>query len=310
MDFTPNADQIGLIDAVGKLVAPYRLLPPNTQQTLLTSGDLDKALCEGGFRDVARFEGMGALDAVLLAEIVHSLPYTTEFAGSALVAPALGFENAGPLALLEAPGTAPARFLVPGATALIADGEDVRLLALTEAMIEPVETPFAYPLGRLVAPVGEAPVIAGAAPVMRHYWGLALAAEIGATARAALDLTTDYVKDRRQFGKPIGSYQAIQHRLSECASIIHAIQALVRRAAALGTPEAAAIALIHAKDACPRIIYDTHQFQGAIGLTYEYPLHFYTYRLRLLHGELGSVADNAERLAVARWDAADVDWND
>lgn len=311
MDLTLNSDQIGLLDAVGKLVAPFRRPPPNAQQTLLTSAALDVELREAGFRDVARFDGMGPLDAVLVAEVVHALPYSVEFAGSALLGPALGIEIASPLALLRAPADGPARYLMAGGVALIVDGDDASLFSVAEEMVDIVETPFAYPIGKLKAcEAGDATRLPGAGALARQWWSVALAAELGATAKAAVDLTVDYVKDRRQFGRPLGSYQAVQHRLSECAVAVQGIQTLVRRAAGLGTAEAALTALIYAKESCPQIIYDAHQFQGAIGLTYEYPLHFYTYRLRLLHGELASLADCAEQLALARWDRDDLDWNE
>jgi hypothetical protein len=310
MDLAPNSDQAGLLGAVSKLTAPFRLPPPNTREILLTSSELNKQLQEAGFRDITRYEGMGPLDAVLVAEIVHALPYAVEFVGSALLSKALDLEATGPIALLEAPGEAPARFLAAGCTALIAEGEDVRILSVTAEMVDPVATPFAYPLGRLKAPMSsQGAVRVGANAKMRHLWSVALAVEIGATAKAAVDLTIDYVKNRRQFGRPIGAYQAVQHRLSECMVAVHAIQTLARRAAALGTPEAALEAIVYAKEACPRIIYDTHQFQGAIGVTYEYPLHFFTYRLRLLHGELSSLADCAENLASKRWEEDTLDWS-
>jgi hypothetical protein len=310
MDLSPNSDQAGLIDAVGKLVSPFRQPPPNARETLLTSCELDRQLREAGFRDVARYEGMGPLDAVLIAEVVHALPYTVEFIGSALLGKALDVETAGSLALLEAPCEGPARFLAAGCTALIADGGDVNILPVTQDMVDPVTTPFAYPLGKLKRPQADkGTILAGRAAEMRHWWSVALAVEIGATARAAVELSIDYVKNRRQFGKPIGAYQAVQHRLSECTVAVHAIQTLARRAAALGTVEAALAAIVYAKEACPRIIYDTHQFQGAIGVTYEYPLHFFTYRLRLLHGELGSLADCADTLAAGRWEKDALDWS-
>jgi hypothetical protein len=58
--------------------------------------------------------------------------------------------------------------------------------------------------------------------------------------------------------------------------------------------------LTFAKANCTRIIDDTHDFQGAIGLTYEHPLHFYTCRPRLLHGEPGGPQESAEALALER----------
>ncbi len=310
MDLALNSDQAGLLDAMSKLVAPFRLPPPNARETLLTSTDLERQLREAGFRDIARYEGMGPLDAVLVAETVHALPYAVEFIGSALVGTAFGLDPSTPVALLESPGEAPARFLAAGCTALIVEDEDVRVLPITAGMVDPVATTFAYPLGKLKTPrPSEGAVRVGAGADMRQWWSVALAVELGATAKAAVDLTIDYVKNRRQFGRPIGAYQAVQHRLSECMVAVHAIQALARRAAALGTRKAALAAAVYAKDACPRLIYDTHQFQGAIGLTYEYPLHFFTYRLRLLHGELGSLADNAESLASERWNGEAVDWD-
>jgi len=310
MDMAFNPDQIGLLDSVTKLAAPFRLPPPNARETLLTSSELERQLTEAGFRDVARYEGMGPLDAVLVGETVHALPYSVEFIGSALLGKALDLEFAGPVALLEAPAETPARFLAAGCTALIADGEDVRIVAVTADMVDPVPSPFAYPLGKLKPGASSAgTVLKDAAAGMRLWWNLALAVDIGATARAAVDLTIGYVKDRRQFGKPIGAYQAVQHRLSECTVAVHAVQSLSRRAAALGTLEAALAAAIYAKEAIPRIIYDTHQFQGAIGVTYEYPLHFFTYRLRLLHGELGSLSDCGESLAYERWVEDPMDWS-
>jgi alkylation response protein AidB-like acyl-CoA dehydrogenase len=163
-------------------------------------------------------------------------------------------------------------------------------------------------LGKLKSGARDGVVLHGAAAKMLRAWRQALAVEIGAAARAATELTVAFVNERRQFGKPIGAYQAVQHRLSECTTAVHAIEALVRRAAALGTDEAILAALTFAKENCTRIIYDTHQFQGAIGLTYEYPLHFYTYRLRLLHGELGGPQESAEALALERWRDEAPDW--
>jgi alkylation response protein AidB-like acyl-CoA dehydrogenase len=172
---------------------------------------------------------------------------------------------------------------------------------LAGCIIEELHTPFGYPLGRLRSPELGGERIVGAASTLRQWWHVALAAEIGAVARAAVDLTVRYVTDRRQFNRAIGSYQAVQHRLSECSVAVEAIRQLTRRAAATEDVQDALIAAAYAKEACARIIYDTQQFHGAIGVTYEYPLHLWTYRLRLLQGELGSFADTASELADARW---------
>jgi len=302
MDLDLNPDQAGLLDAVGKLIAPFAVQPAGAAQDFLVSTELEERLTESGFREVATVDGMGVLEAVLLTEAVAALPYVTEFAASAVVAPKLGLPAGRPTALMRRPLDAPVRFLGDGGTALIEDGDDVRVMDLKGREVETLTAPFGYPLGRLQATdLAGTECIPGAASKLLHWWHVALAAEIGAVARAAVDLTVQYVKDRRQFGRAIGSYQAVQHRLSECSVAVEAIRQLTRRAAATEDVQDALIAAAYAKDACARIIYDTQQFHGAIGVTYEYPLHLWTYRLRLLQGELGSFADTASTLAEVRW---------
>jgi hypothetical protein len=300
MDLDLNPDQAGLIDAIGKLVAPFATQPPGAAGDFLVSEELEDRLTESGFREVATVDGMGVLDAVLLTEAVAALPYVTEFAASAIVAPKLGIPAGRPTVLMQSPET-PTRFLTGGGIALLTDGDDVRVKDLAGRDIEVLRAPFGYPLGRLRSPELGGERIVGVAPILRQWWHVALAAEIGAVARAAVDLTVQYVQDRRQFGRAIGSYQAVQHRLSECAVAVEAIRQLTRRAAATEDVQDALIAAAYAKEACARIIYDTQQFHGAIGVTYEYPLHLWTYRLRLLQGELGSFAETASELADARW---------
>jgi hypothetical protein len=298
LDLTP--DQAGLIDAVGKLIAPFATQPAGAAQDFLVGADLEDRLTESGFRDVATIDGMGVVEAVLLTEAVAALPYVTEFAASAIVAPKLGIPAGRPTVLMHSPET-PTRYLTGGGIALVAHGDDVRVMDLAGCIIEELHTPFGYPLGRLRSPELGGERIVGAASTLRQWWHVALAAEIGAVARAAVDLTVRYVTDRRQFNRAIGSYQAVQHRLSECSVAVEAIRQLTRRAAATEDVQDALIAAAYAKEACARIIYDTQQFHGAIGVTYEYPLHLWTYRLRLLQGELGSFADTASELADARW---------
>ena len=65
----------------------------------------------------------------------------------------------------------------------------------------------------------------------------------------------------------------------------------------------AALAATYAQDAAVRVVYETHQFHGAIGLTLEYPLHYWTNRLRRLQGELGGASQQGSRAAQALWAA-------
>ena len=62
-----------------------------------------------------------------------------------------------------------------------------------------------------------------------------------------------------------------------------------------------AVAATFVQDRIPTFTYDLHQFSGAMGLTLEFPLHHWTYRLRALLGELGGSSGQARAAAVAAW---------
>ncbi len=96
------------------------------------------------------------------------------------------------------------------------------------------------------------------------------------------------MKARRQFGRPLGSFQAVQHRLAKAATDIAASRLLALRAADLGGMDDALMALGFAQDCAVRIVYDLHQFMGAMGLTLEHPLYRWTYRVKRLASEWGS----------------------
>jgi alkylation response protein AidB-like acyl-CoA dehydrogenase len=126
----------------------------------------------------------------------------------------------------------------------------------------------------------------------RGWRCIAVCAEAIAAMQAALDLTVEHVCARVQFGRPIGSLQAVQHRLAECSVLLHGARLLLYRAAVDGIcfAETAAIAT---HEAVKRVLYETSQFHGAIGLTLEYPLHLWSYRLRVLQFELAGAVQTA-----------------
>ena len=68
--------------------------------------------------------------------------------------------------------------------------------------------------------------------------------------------------------------------------------------------EDAAIACAYAQDAARQSAYDLHQFSGANGLTLEYSLHFWTYRLKALVSELGGAGTQSLRAADLAWGTA------
>ena len=306
MDFDLTQDQRLFKDSVNRLLDKYRTLPAGHASYWLDGSAVRKDLEEGGFLAIASQEGCGPFEALLLVEAVAMLPQAVEVAASALVAPAIGAADCkGPVALSSTPVAGrPVRFL-PGAATLIVDsGADVVAYDLQDIKVPAVDTPFAAPFGIAPdLPAGAGRRLDASRQAFLQWREVALAGEIVGAMQAALDLTVQYVKDRQQFGHPLGSFQAIQHRLSECAVLVHGARLCAYRAALSGSAAAAALACSYAQDAAARVSYDTPQFHGAIGQTLEYPVHYWAYRLRALQGELDGVSAQGARAADELWPA-------
>lgn len=109
-----------------------------------------------------------------------------------------------------------------------------------------------------------------------------------------LDFALVYANERKQFGRPIGRFQAIQHMLAEAAGHSAAAGAAAQLAArACGGPHfafATAVAKARAGEAAGRVAEICHQVHGAMGFTHEHPLHFFTRRLWAWRDEYGREA--------------------
>lgn len=128
-------------------------------------------------------------------------------------------------------------------------------------------------------------------------------AEIIGLIDRALEFTLDWVRQRHAFGRPIGSFQALKHRLADHIAEFEAAKAAVAyaaRAVQYDTDDAAIAASI-AKSQCGRhgveIIRDCVQMHGGIGLTWEHDLHFYLRRAVANQALLGTPALHHERIA-------------
>ncbi len=130
-----------------------------------------------------------------------------------------------------------------------------------------------------------------------------LSAELlGASARA-LDLTVAYAKDREQFGRPIGSFQAVKHRCADMLVDVEGMRSSVYYAAwcvAAGDPDAA-IAASSAKtwcsDASARVMASALQVHGGIGFTWDCDVHLFLKRAQLDQHSFGDAVFHRERLA-------------
>lgn len=310
MDLDLTSDQTAIVDTVTALVNRHATLRKGeTLRPMYYSyGDgLDHDLMENGFLDIVREEGFGALEAgLIIAEVARS-PHAVEVVGSALVAPLLwpDLNLPRPIAMARKEDlTRAVRFLDRAKTVLVDDGDRVVALAINDGDVEEALSVYAYPMGRFreIPDLAKGQVLTGpAVDEFRRLWRIGLTLEIAGAMRAAIAFTTDYVKTRNVFGRPLGSFQAIQHRLSIDVPSAEGAYWTGLRAAWSESPLDAASALLHAQAAVTRVIFDTHQFNGALGFTLEHSLHFWTQRLRWLDGELGGAHVQAEAVADLAW---------
>lgn len=319
MDFELNADQQAILEAIDRLLTqragPARAIELNRQGHY--DDTLHQLLDSAGFStiatDLATADGPAGLEAALIVEAIARAGGVVAAAAQMLVAPAVCKSAvAGPIALCTLDDLAqpvPLRFGAHAKTLLVLGIGDVHVIPLAEGDLEPVRSSFGYPMGRLIqARQLHGPVTASeslgpaAANAMTNWWRLALAVEAVGTMDGALRHTVEYLKQRRQFGRAIGSFQAIQHRLALCAIQVEASRWLAREAAYHGArDEAVAAAAAFALQAADQVFTETHQMSGAIGFTCEFDLHVWSMRLLALRQELDGVGGARRALVEARW---------
>jgi alkylation response protein AidB-like acyl-CoA dehydrogenase len=130
-----------------------------------------------------------------------------------------------------------------------------------------------------------------------------LAAEQVGGAAACLDLAVEYAKIRHQFSRPIGSFQAIKHKLADLLLLVEMGRSAVDRALlaeqdASRLAEAGAVAKIWCSDAYTTVATENVQIHGGIGFTWEHDAHLYFRRARADEQLLGNATVHRERLAT------------
>ncbi len=154
------------------------------------------------------------------------------------------------------------------------------------------------------AVLGEAGGGADVVDQMMLYGAAARATQMVGAGSAVTDRTIEYVKDRRQFGRPIGAFQVIQHYMADMATKVKSAQHLVNRAAwALSADVDGALAariVSQAKWSANTLMHDivwkAHQSHGAIGFTWEHDLHLYTRRVLSWRADFGDSDSHIENL--------------
>jgi alkylation response protein AidB-like acyl-CoA dehydrogenase len=131
----------------------------------------------------------------------------------------------------------------------------------------------------------------------------ALAAETVGVAQHAMEMAVEYARDRKQFGRPIGSYQAVSHR---CAQMLLEVEGSRSAAYYAGwcadaepesLPAASSGAKAYSSDAGWRVCGSSLQVHGGIGFTWEHDLHFFLKRAKTNAMLFGSAREHRDRVA-------------
>ncbi|HUQ55840.1 acyl-CoA dehydrogenase family protein [Lentzea sp.] len=195
-------------------------------------------------------------------------------------------------------GNDPARYVVDGDLAeilLVTDGTDLYEADLAGVTREHTPTMDATRRLATVHLAGAARTRLGPwSPQVRDIAIAALCAEqVGAAARA-LELTVEYTKTRVQFGRPIGSFQALKHRMAD----LHVLVETARSAAGAVRDEvSAAVAKVYCSEAFFTVAAEMIQLHGGIAITWEHDAHLYFKRAHGSGQLFGSPRVHLARLA-------------
>jgi alkylation response protein AidB-like acyl-CoA dehydrogenase len=172
--------------------------------------------------------------------------------------------------------------------------QDAQILRWIDPTVEAAHS--LDPTRRLARLSPGASTVIGTDPGIADTAAILLAAEqIGAAARC-LDLTVEYTKQRVQFGRPIGSFQALKHRMADMYVAVQSARAVIGDAIETPTPVSAALARLAASEAFCAVAGDAIQLHGGIAITWEHDMQLYFKRAYSSAQLFGSPRDQLQRL--------------
>jgi len=320
MRFAFDDEQLAFRDAVRDLLA--KECTPETLRAAWSEGRMGSAwsrLAEMGVLGVLAPEsadglGLGPVDLVLLLEESGYAALPEPIVEHACVAmPLLDAPRSGFLDGTEVI-TAPFHHdaVVPFADRadwflLLAD-RAFRLVARDAVSLEPcASVDGARHLARVVWDEAGGDVVAegDAAAQTFDRGAFGTAAQLVGLARRMIDMTVEYTRERRQFGVPIGSFQAVKHHLADARLALEFARPLVYRAAwslAEGDADASthvSMAKSTASDAATLAARQALQCHGAIGYSFEYDLQLFMKRAWALAAAWGNAAWHRDRVGRA-----------
>jgi len=311
MDFSLTDDQQLLRDTATKLME--RECPP----ALVRAHIDDPAAYEPLWRHLREFTALGAGPATDLALFLEQTGYAAApgpFLATALFTSLTGGdgETTGTVAFLD---DAMNPFVIEADrvdhVALIAPGPAVAVVGVASIrdrlrFVSTVDfSRRSFQLAASDLDVAFEPVDPERFEAWRDRAHVSIAAEMTGTARHIFDMSLAYAKERNQFDRPIGSFQAIQHKLADMSLALQRATAAVQYGAM--TCDAASgdrmLACHSAKaaagEAARRILKDGAQIHGGIGYTWEHDLHLYLRRATADEDMLGTTSWHLDRIAAS-----------
>ena len=188
------------------------------------------------------------------------------------------------------------------AVIVLVDGDSATLVEAGSARVEPVRALDATRrFARVEADGGES--LEGDVQAGLDRAAVALAAESVGVAQRAMEMAVQYAKERKQFDRPIGAYQAVAHRCAQMLRDTEGARSLAYYAGWVADfepetlPLAASMAKAAASDAGWQVTASSLQVHGGIGFTWEHDLHFFLKRARSNGQLLGSARQHRDRVA-------------
>ncbi|MGQ0826292.1 MAG: acyl-CoA dehydrogenase family protein [Actinomycetota bacterium] len=322
MDFDFSADQVALRDGARDLLATYA--SPERVRRHTESGEpydreLWQAMAAQGWLGIEQAEadggvGLGAVEAAILAEELGRHAAPAPYVPTILAIDA--FARAGTrewvarlmvgdgLACVVWDSSHPVAYAPSADVAVVVDAGGVFAVELDERPAREPAMDVTRELGWLDVGRGQRTALGGRQARQRllDRGATFASAEMLGGADRALEMSVEYAKTRVQFGRPIGSFQAVKHRCADMLVDVEGMRSTVYWAAwCIGAddPDAsigAAAAKTWCGDASKRVMASALQVHGGIGFTWEHDLHFFLKRSQYEQLVFGDASAHRARL--------------
>jgi alkylation response protein AidB-like acyl-CoA dehydrogenase len=322
MDFDLSEDQLALRDGARELLddlaSPARVRA-HTETDAGFDGALWRAMAEQGWLGIEVSEGdggvgLGSVEVAVLAEELGRHAAPAPFLSNVLALDVLAragestwverLSSGDAVACVAWDSDAPVPYAPSADIAIVLDADGVYALDVQERPPRQPAIDVTRELGWLAFDHADARRVGGPADrerLLDRGASFTSADLLGGSSRA-LDMAVEYARDRVQFGRPIGSFQAVKHRCADMLVDVEGMRSTVYWAAwCIGADDgdasvAASTAKVWCADASKRVMASALQVHGGIGFTWEHDLHFFLKRAQLDQLAFGDAVLHRERL--------------